>query len=66
MTQERIQKTKAKTNAHKMRRQLKPKPNLPMLKNSKSDIDGILDEIDTILDSEAQAMVSSYVQKGGQ
>ena len=32
----------------------------------KGDIDDILDEIDTVLESDAEEFVKSYVQKGGE
>jgi len=31
-----------------------------------SDLDGLLDEIDQVLESNAEEFVKSYVQKGGQ
>lgn len=44
-------------------------PLLPNTKKSdklKADIDDILDEIDDVLEDNAEAFVKSYVQKGGQ
>ena len=32
----------------------------------KSELDALLDEIDEVLESDAQAFVASYVQKGGE
>ncbi len=32
----------------------------------KADLDDLLDEIDSVLDSNAEDFVKSYVQKGGQ
>jgi prokaryotic ubiquitin-like protein Pup len=32
----------------------------------KADLDGLLDEIDEVLESNAEDFVKSYVQKGGQ
>jgi ubiquitin-like protein Pup len=31
-----------------------------------SDVDGLLDEIDAVLEENAEAFVRGYVQKGGQ
>ena len=41
----------------------KPKPNVEKLK---SDIDDLLDEIDSALEVNAEEFVRNYVQKGGQ
>ena len=35
-------------------------------KNLTADLDSLLDEIDEVLDSNAEEFVKSYVQKGGQ
>lgn len=35
-------------------------------KNLKADLDSLLDEIDEVLESNAEEFVNSYVQKGGQ
>jgi prokaryotic ubiquitin-like protein Pup len=32
----------------------------------KEDIDGLLDEIDTVLEDNAEEFIKSYVQKGGE
>lgn len=38
----------------------------PQSKNLTADLDNLLDEIDEVLESNAEEFVKSYVQKGGQ
>ena len=64
-TQERVQKTKTE------RKSDTAQPNTADTKKVdaeklKADLDAILDEIDEVLEHEAAAMVSSFVQKGGE
>lgn len=39
---------------------------LPQRTETEADIDSILDEIDEVLEENAQAFVAEYIQKGGQ
>lgn len=38
----------------------------PSTQGSTEDLDSLLDEIDTVLESNAEEFVSGFVQKGGQ
>ncbi len=38
----------------------------PEIEAHKSEIDELLDEIDAVLEENAQAFVQNYIQKGGQ
>jgi len=41
-------------------------PTAPVTQNRDEDVDAILDEIDEVLESNAEEFVKGFVQKGGQ
>jgi ubiquitin-like protein Pup len=43
-----------------------PPPAAPQVQIKDDDVDAILDEIDGVLENNAEAFVKGYVQKGGQ
>lgn len=43
-----------------------PAPAAPVTQASTDEVDSILDEIDDVLESNAESFVRSFVQKGGQ
>ena len=65
MTQERVQKTKTATKRDTEQTDTAETKTVDAEK-LKADLDAILDEIDEVLEHEAAAMVSSFVQKGDQ
>ena len=65
MTQERVQKTKTATKRATEQTDTAETKRVDAEK-LKADLDAILDEIDEVLEHEAAAMVSSFVQKGDQ
>lgn len=64
MKQERVQKTKAKAQREK-----EPLSEININNSAQalaSDLDEILDEIDSVLEENAEEFVKAYVQKGGE
>ena len=64
-TQERVQKTKTERKSDTAETQTAKTKKVDAEK-LKADLDAILDEIDEVLESDAVAMVESFVQKGGE
>ncbi len=65
MTQERIQKKTRKQQREEEAAAKEPTNHVDADK-LKNDLDTLIDEIDAVLESEAEAFVKSYVQKGGE
>ena len=65
-TQERVQKTKTERKQETAKTETATDQKKVDAEKLKADLDAILDEIDEVLEHEAAAMVSSFVQKGGQ
>jgi prokaryotic ubiquitin-like protein Pup len=62
---ERIQKTKTTTTREDVD-VAETKPSTERGEALKADIDDLLDEIDEVLETNAEEFVKGYVQKGGQ
>ena len=62
---ERIQKTKKTTETKQDAAKVEPKAS-ESAEEVKADIDELLDEIDGLLEENAEEFVKSYVQKGGE
>lgn len=61
------QKRVAKKRTHTTRvEEPETQPTTTSTEELKNDLDSILDEIDELLESNAEEFVKSYVQKGGQ
>lgn len=65
MSQEQIHKQKQETTA-KVEETKPVEPKNLENKELAEDIDNILDEIDSVLEENAQEFVQNYIQKGGQ
>ena len=64
-TQERVQKTKTERKTDTAQTDTADAKKVDAEK-LKADLDAILDEIDDVLETDSVAMVSSFVQKGGE
>lgn len=63
MAQERIQKPKATSKQEEVVEEVKATDSKEELKN---ELDDLLDEIDSVLEVNAEEFVKGYVQKGGE
>lgn len=63
MAQERVQKTKTTGKQEEVVEQI---PETDSKEELKDDLDSLLDEIDAVLEENAEEFVKGYVQKGGQ
>ena len=64
--QERVRQQKSSTSDSAPTVESDPVPASEAAEKIKSDIDDLLDEIDEVLESNAEEFVKNYVQKGGE
>lgn len=64
--QERVRQQKSSTSDSAPAVESDPVPASEAAEKIKSDIDDLLDEIDEVLESNAEEFVKNYVQKGGE